>query len=272
MMLAGADYTSAPSKRKPITVCHAELDESDLRIVRLEDCRSHTDFEEVLRGLSLVGIDAPLGQPLPFLKFIYPEAETRADVVARLRKETMASWVEKCRSYRGRDGERELFRACDSAATACSPMKCFFIPVGRMFLRAVQSLENTGFVLAGLQDGEKKALEIYPTLAVENLTGHRSYKTDDPKKDTEARLEVRRQVVNALRSTKPLPKYGLKVKISEDILAGLADDPKADRLDAILAVIQTAWAATQPNFGVPPSVDPREGTIVDFKLSNLTGA
>jgi hypothetical protein len=120
-------------------------------------------------------------------------------------------------------------------------------------------------VLAGLQKGEKKAVEAYPTLAVYNLTKQRSYKTDDPKKDTEARREVRRQVVNALRSTEPLPGYGLKLKISEDILAGLADDPKADRLDAILAAVQTAWAATQPNFGVPESVDPREGTIVDFK-------
>ncbi len=272
MMLAGADYTSAPRKRKPIAVCHAELGGAEVHILRLEDCPSHEEFERVLRGLSLVGIDAPLGQPLAFLAAIYPEAMTRAEVVAKLRDETMETWVEKCRSYRGRDGERELFRACDRRATACSPMKCFFIPVGRMFLRAVQSLENTGFVLAGLQDGEKKAVEAYPTLAVENLTGQRSYKTDDPRKDTEARREVRRQVVNALRSTEPLPGYGLKVKISEDILAGLADDSKADRLDAILAAIQTAWAATQPNFGVPVSVDPREGTIVDFKRPNLTGA
>ena len=272
MTLAGADYTSAPSKRKPITVCHAELDGAEVHILRLEDCPSHEEFEWVLRGLSLVGIDAPLGQPLAFLEFIYPEVRTREDLITALGKETMATWVEKCRSYRGRDGERELFRACDSAAKACSPMKCYFIPVGRMFLRAVQSLENAGFVLAGLQDGEKKAVEAYPTLAVENLTGLRSYKTDDPRKDTEARREVRRQVVNALRSTEPLPGYGLKVKISEDILAGLAEDSKADRLDAILAAIQTAWAATQPNFGVPPALDPREGTIVDFKLSNLTGA
>jgi predicted nuclease with RNAse H fold len=265
MMLAGADYTSAPRKRKPITVCHAELDGSELRILPPEDCPSHTDFEEVLKEVSLIGIDAPLGQPVAFLESIYPEAETRADVVARLSEETMATWVEKCRSYRGRDGERELFRQCDRDAQACSPMKCFFIPVGRMFLRAVQSLDRCGFVLGGLEDGERKAVEIYPTLAVKTLTGQRSYKTDDPKKDTEARREVRRQVVNALRSTEPLPGYGLKLKISEDILAGLADDPKADRLDAILAAVQTAWAATQPNFGVPESVDPREGTIVDFK-------
>ena len=267
MMLAGADYTSAPRKRKPITVCHAELDGSELRVVRLEDCPSHADFEEVLKEVSLIGIDAPLGQPREFLESIYPEVRTREDLITALGKETMATWVEKCRSYRGSDGERELFRQCDRDAQACSPMKCFFIPVGRMFLRAVQSLDHCGFVLGGLQNGEKKAVEAYPTLAVYNLTGQRSYKTDDPKKDTEARRDVRRQAVNALRSTEPLPGYGLKLKIREDILAGLADDPKADRLDAILAAVQTAWAATQPNFGVPVSVDPREGSIVDFKLS-----
>ena len=35
-----------------------------------------------------------------------------------------------------------------------------------------------------------------------------------------------------------------------------------DTLDAVLCLLQAAWARTQPRWGLPPDVDPLEGWIV----------
>jgi hypothetical protein len=41
----------------------------------------------------------------------------------------------------------------------------------------------------------------------------------------------------------------------------LVADASGDRLDAVLCMMQAAWASTQPGHGVPPGVDPLEGWI-----------
>jgi predicted RNase H-like nuclease len=54
--------------------------------------------------------------------------------------------------------------------------------------------------------------------------------------------------------------------LSDEFIA----DATADRLDALLCAIQSAWAWTQrdQNFGVPVDADPAEGWIVDPGLVN----
>jgi hypothetical protein len=42
----------------------------------------------------------------------------------------------------------------------------------------------------------------------------------------------------------------------------LADDASGDRLDAVLCLVQAAWASRQERFGLPLQVDPLEGWIV----------
>ena len=42
----------------------------------------------------------------------------------------------------------------------------------------------------------------------------------------------------------------------------LVDDASGDRLDAVLCLVQAAWAAGQPGYGMPPDADPVEGWIV----------
>jgi hypothetical protein len=42
----------------------------------------------------------------------------------------------------------------------------------------------------------------------------------------------------------------------------LLDDGSGDALDAVLCLIQAAWAAGRPNHGLPAQVDPLEGWIV----------
>lgn len=55
--------------------------------------------------------------------------------------------------------------------------------------------------------------------------------------------------------------YGLRIEAPDD----LAEDPTADRLDALLCAIQAAWAWTQRHhdYGVPQPVDTLEGWIAD---------
>ena len=40
------------------------------------------------------------------------------------------------------------------------------------------------------------------------------------------------------------------------------DDASGDRLDAVLCLVQAAWAAAQPGCGMPADMDPVEGWIV----------
>jgi hypothetical protein len=42
----------------------------------------------------------------------------------------------------------------------------------------------------------------------------------------------------------------------------LIDDASGDALDAVLCLMQAAWACEQPDFGLPPQLDPLEGWIV----------
>ena len=43
-------------------------------------------------------------------------------------------------------------------------------------------------------------------------------------------------------------------------------DPTGDKLDAFLGAVQAAWASTQPEYGIPPDVNPLEGWIIDPDL------
>ena len=42
----------------------------------------------------------------------------------------------------------------------------------------------------------------------------------------------------------------------------LVDDARGDALDAVLCLMQAAWASKQPGWGLPANLDPLEGWIV----------
>lgn len=67
--------------------------------------------------------------------------------------------------------------------------------------------------------------------------------------------------MNALTSGALLNEYGVTI----DASMKLADDPKADGLDALLCAVQAAWAWRQREhqFGMPADCDPLEGWIAD---------
>lgn len=251
MRFEGYDITSRPSRKKPLTRCRAELEGDVLRIVGVDELTTIPAFLEALTapGPRRMGIDAPLGMPRPFWDWL--GFEDWISGVAAVGRMERAEWVRLCRTYRGPNGEKELFRPCDRQARACSPMKCFFIPVGRMFHLVAPALGDSSVSVLPHRptDSEVEAVEAYPTLAVVELTGSRSYKSDAA--DTPAKREVRHRAVERLRSE---GLYGFR---AEGLPEDLADDSKADRLDAVLCAFQAARSVRAPM----PEVDPVEGWI-----------
>jgi hypothetical protein len=125
--------------------------------------------------------------------------------------------------------------------------------VGRLVKSTPTSACFGGFV-AGV------ALEGYPGRLARELIGRRSYKSDERARQTGERLIARKDCIEALELGRS--RLGLRLKLSHAQRESLVDDAMGDRLDAVLCLVQAAWASTQPRFGLPPDVDPLEGWIV----------
>jgi hypothetical protein len=113
------------------------------------------------------------------------------------------------------------------------------------------------------------ALEAYPGLLARELLGpdgqRRSYKSDDRAKQTPERLIARKDLITALENGQT--RLGLRIKLSHAQRDALIDDASGDRLDAVLCLVQAAWAWQQhdqghPCYGLPAQIDPLEGWIV----------
>jgi hypothetical protein len=131
-------------------------------------------------------------------------------------------------------------------------------------------LIDAGVSLPGLHaaDPHRVALEAYPGLLARSVLANTSYKSDDRAKQTPERLIARKSLIHALESGQAplLRATGLRLKLSHAQRDALADDPSGDALDAVLCLLQAAWAQHQhtlghPCYGLPP-FDPLEGWIV----------
>ena len=128
----------------------------------------------------------------------------------------------------------------------------------------VPRLLAAGVHLPGLHDGDTRrvALEGYPGLLAREVLGLRSYKSDDRAKQTPERLIARKDLVTALEHGQT--RLGLRLKVSHAQRDALVDDASGDSLDAVLCLLQAAWAAGQgaPRYGLPLEIDVLEGWIV----------
>jgi hypothetical protein len=72
MIVLGIDFTSRPSRRKPITCLQCEFDGAILRAQALERWATFGGFEETLTrpGPWIAGIDFPFGQARRFIENI----------------------------------------------------------------------------------------------------------------------------------------------------------------------------------------------------------
>ena len=266
MRLAGVDFTSAPSRRKPITVALGGL-RGDSTVV-LDEIVAHPDF---------ASFSAWLRSPGPWLAaFDFPFGLPRALV------ETLGwprEWLPLARHYTGLSraeiratfqafcaarpiGDKFAHRACDAFSTASPSMKWVNPPVAFMLHAGIGLLLDAGVQIATLHPGDpsRVALEGYPGLLARELIGRRSYKSDTRAMQTVSRRDARVELLRRLEAGDS--RLGVALALDAAQREALRDDASADRLDAVLCLMQAAWAAQRPGWGLPEDVDPLEGWIV----------
>ncbi len=146
-------------------------------------------------------------------------------------------------------------------------MKWVNPPVAYMLHAGVPALLRAGAHLPGLHPGDvnRVALEGYPGLLAREVLGNVSYKSDDKSKQTSQRLIARKDLITALEHGQT--RLGLRLKLTHAQRDALIDDASGDSLDAVLCMLQAAWAQTQhengaPRYGLPEGFDALEGWIV----------
>ncbi len=267
MRIYGIDFTSSPSRQKPITCAVCWLEGARLSLVRIDPLSNFPAFEALLAspGPWLAGLDFPFCQARRFLDGIaWPGSESWEGYVAHVGTLSRAAFRAELTAYRTprADGDKHHHRSFDRLCGAQSPQTIDYTPVGLMFHEGAPRLRDAGVHLPGLRPGDRSRIcvEAYPGVAARALAGRASYKSDTPGKSTDARITVRRAILAALTGAPGCARFGLSVQAGEDIIA----DPKGDDLDALLCAVQAAWAYRRGYAEVgPPDADPLEGWIAD---------
>ncbi|MBR9766092.1 MAG: DUF429 domain-containing protein [Rhodobacteraceae bacterium] len=272
MKVIGIDFTSRPSRRKPITALSCSLEEGTLTAGELEWWPGFAAFEEMLAapGPWIAGIDFPFGQACRFIDTIgWPQ--NWADYVRHARSLGRDGFRRTLDAYRAERpaGDKEHRRATDRAAGSISPQKLFGVPVGLMFFEGAPRLLRSGVTVPHLHDGarDRIVVEAYPGVVARRLIGRRSYKNDTRRKQTLDQFLARKALFDELVARGP-ELYGLAI----DADPSLCDDPGADQLDALLCAVQAAWSWGRRGdaYGAPRCPDAREGWIADPMVSAAT--
>lgn len=268
MTVYGVDFTSAPSRRKPIACVECLLEGTALRVTALHGWPSFEGFSTMLAspGPFIAGLDFPFGQARRFVETIGWPRDWAA-YVGLVSTMTRAEFHETLTAYRlprGK-GDKEHRRQVDVATRAISPQKLHGVPVGLMFYEGAPRLLASGVTIPLLQHGDPRRIvvEAYPGVMVRRLIGSRSYKSDDRARQTADRLAARRDVMSRLKAEGGAL-HGLTLEAPD----ALAEDASGDSLDALICAVQAAWAwrERRRNFGIPALADPLEGWICDPSL------
>ena len=263
--VAGVDFTSRPTARKPIVVA---LGRFDGRAVRLDALHSHSSFDGFSGWLSAPGdwvgaFDLPFGLPRELVTTLgwpvewLPLMRHYASLSREQIRDTFAAFCD-ARPV----GAKFAHRACDKPAGSSPSMKWVNPPVAYMLHAGVPLLIDAGVHLPGLHAGDatRVALEGYPGLLAREVLGQRSYKADDRARQTPERLIARKDLVDALEQGRT--RLGVRLRLSHAQRDALVADASGDRLDAVLCMLQAAWARSQPAHGQPADADALEGWIV----------
>ena len=278
-MLAGCDFSSSPTPRKPIVMALGQAQGGRVTLGSLERLVSLDDFAAWLaRPQVWVGaFDLPFGLPRALVETLgWP-----TDWAACIRHYSSLSRAQVRECFAGfcasrPTGGKFAHRATDGPAGASPSMKWVNPPVAYMLHAGVPRLLAAGVCLPGLHAGDpldclpdgqprRVALEAYPGLLAREVLGSRSYKSDDRARQTPERLIARKDLVTALEIGQT--RLGLQLKLKHAQRDALIEDASGDSLDAVLCLMQAAWArvrheAGDPRYGLPEGVDPLEGWII----------
>jgi hypothetical protein len=267
MLLLGCDFSSAPTRRKPIVLALGSADGARVQLTRLEKLPSLEAFGAWLGEPQswIGGFDVPFGLPRALVEHLGWPTDWRecmrhyAGLTRAQIRETFSAY---CAARPA--GSKFAQRRFDQLAGSSPSMKWVNPPVAYMLHAAVPRLIAAGVHLPGLHAGDPQrvALEAYPGLLARELIGRRSYKSDEKAKQTPERLIARKDLLTALEQGRT--RLGLRLKLTHAQHDALVDDASGDSLDAALCLVQAAWAARHgaPRYGLPEDIDPLEGWIL----------
>lgn len=271
--LLGCDFTSAPSRRKPITLAVGHADRGRVLLQGVERFDTPDAWLAWLSqpGTWVGGFDLPFGLPRELVETLGWPADWLACMThyASLSRASIRdTFAAFCQARPV--GGKFAHRATDGPAGSSPSMKWVNPPVAFMLHAGVPALVQAGVSLPGLHAGDpgRVALEAYPGLLARSVLGTTSYKSDDRARQTPDRLIARKTLLHALENGDAplLQAVGLRLKLTHAQRDTLADDPTGDSLDAVLCLLQAAWAQSRHEAGHPryglPEFDPLEGWIV----------
>lgn len=263
------DFTCAPRRSKPITVARGTLLGDALHLEALENLESFVELEALLArpGPWIGGFDFPFSLPRELARELVrelawpPAWKALVAHCAAMSRLELRAQLDAYRSTR-QAGSKYAHRATDLPAGSSSPMKLVNPPVALMFHEGARRIAASGVHVPALAKGDltRVALEAYPGLLARKQLGIRdSYKSDTRSEQTAARKAVRRRIVEALKTSKPLR---IALALSGKMEKLLVDEGSGDTLDAVICAVQAAWAAGQPRYGLPLRVPRAEGWII----------
>ena len=277
-MLVGCDFSSRPTRKKPIVLALGSLSNGRVQLSKLERLESLEAFEcWLVQPADWVGaFDLPFGLPRELVTQLGWPLEWAACIAhyANLSREDIrATFAAFCDARPV--GGKFAHRAADYPAGSSPSMKWVNPPVAYMLHAGVPALLRAGVYLPGLHAGDLRrvALEGYPGLLAREVLAATSYKSDDKSKQTPERLIARKDLVTALEHGQT--RLNLRLKVTHAQRDSLIDDASGDSLDAVLCLMQAAWAQAQHEqgaalYGLPADLDPLEGWIITAKVPGLS--
>lgn len=279
----GIDFTSAPSRRKPITVAVGRWHDSSprpiFRLVEIRELETLDDFDRMLReeGAWIGGFDLPFGQPRAliehegwptdwpqFVRFYCGQPRDRLRDVFR-------RWCDARPS-----GDKFAWRTGDRPAGSSPAMRWANPPVAWMMHAGIGRMLDAGLVFPAHEHPSpaairkpaatataRIALEAYPGFTARKVCT-RSYKSDVASSQTPDRRRNRAAIVEALIHAAA----GLDVSlaIGSSWKRRLVEDGRGDLLDAVICGLQASHAAALPRYGLPTRLDTLEGWIASVPV------
>lgn len=270
MQVIGCDFSSSPSKKKPIVFAVGSANNGRVSLSKIEHIQTLNDFTAWLKQpAAWVGtFDLPFGLPRELVETLaWPtDWKTCIDHYASLSREDIRTTFKSFCDARPVGG-KFAHRATDIPAGSSPSMKWVNPPVAFMLHAGVPRLIEAGVHMPVLLQGDlsRVALEGYPGLLAREILNNRSYKSDDKAKQTPERLIARKDLITQLELGQT--RLNLRLKLTHAQRDALIDDASGDSLDAVLCMLQAAWALQQhdkgaKNYGLPAKTDALEGWIV----------
>lgn len=277
-LLVGVDFTSAPTRRKPITVAMGRwISDSPVPVYRLDTIRelvSLREFEAFLResGPWLGGFDLPFGQPRTLIEHEgwptdWPAfVEFYCSQPRESLRDTFRRWCDARPA-----GDKFAWRQTDKPAGSSPAMRWTNPPVAWMMHAGVGRMLDAGLLFPAHDfpsqqpadhrphlSTARTALEAYPGWTARRIC-RTSYKSDTAAKQTFERAANRQTILRALVAGTAglVPTLALSAAWTRRLL----DDGSGDLLDAVICALQAGHAASLPHYGLPIDLDPLEGWI-----------